>query len=213
MELIYTHVSTWTDLCKTNVEFLEGKHEETFYNTRPIDSETSQDPKFLNSLIELNNFGLFTYNSQPYKKSNTNIFPGIYQISYVNFHCEQIIAYKLLPLMLADNSIYFSFHSISKSRPVWIDNFPSQKFNLTKEFYNESNYRDYSNWNKKFMIDDSKILEPELYGLAKAYSTNIKITELLEDSVSICICGRDYTTPISIPEKILELVKKIDIKT
>ncbi len=208
---MYSHVSTWTDLCKTNVEFLEGKHEKTFYHCGPIDLETSQDPRFLNSLIELNNLGLFTYNSQPYKNPNTNIFPGIYQISYVNFHCEQTIAYKLLPLMLADNSIYFSFHSISKSRPGWIDNFPSQKFNLTKEFYNETNYRDYSNWNKKFMIDDSKILEPELYGLAKAYLSNIKITELLEDSVSICICGRDYTAQISIPEKILELIKKIDI--
>ncbi len=212
----YTRVETWMDLCKTNVEFLEGKHEETFYHYGPIDPETSQDSNFLKSLIELNNLGLFTVCSQPFlnqgkiidckdMKELEDYYPLTHKISFIDFYCQQEIAYKLLPLLLSDNTIYFSFQSINKYKPAWIDNFPNSRFNFTRLIHGSTNIEEYTNWNKNLLINNNYILEPPECHSSKNIFTNNKISKLIEDSVFICISGRDYETPISIPEKLLEL--------
>lgn len=121
---MYLKVKTWQDLCDTNIDFLQGKQNETFYHGAPIDGETNL---ILDKLIQLNSNGFFTNNSQPYVNK-----PDYKQISYLEFNLPYEIAYKLLPELLLDNQIYFSFHSCSSYKPAWIDTFPSLRYNLKK---------------------------------------------------------------------------------
>ena len=50
-------------MCDTNIDFLQGKQNETFYHSAPINEETNL---ILDKLIHLNYNGFFTNDSQPY---------------------------------------------------------------------------------------------------------------------------------------------------
>lgn len=199
---MYSKVKTWQDLCDTNIYFLQGKQDKTFYHGAPIDSETNL---ILNELIQLNSNGFFTTDSQPYVNK-----PDYKQISYLIFNLPYEIAHKLLPKLLLDNQIYFSFHSCSSSKPVWIDTFPSLRYNLTK-FIKKNKWCKCTNWNKDCMIDEeNKILEPEICGLSQSYSSE-NIYNLLVDSVCIFITGKEYDMEFCAINKLIELAKKIDL--
>lgn len=55
---MYSKVKTWQDLCDTNIDFLQGKQDETFYHLSPTNEETDT---ILNKPIQLNSNG-FLYN-------------------------------------------------------------------------------------------------------------------------------------------------------
>jgi hypothetical protein len=199
---MYSKVKTWQDLCDTNIDFLQGKQDETFYHLGPTNEETDS---ILNELIQLNSNGFFTTNSQPYINK-----PDNKQISYLEFNLPYEITHKLLPELLLDNQIYFSFHSCSSSKHTWIDTFPSSRYNLTK-YKKDDKWYECTNWNKNSMIDEeNKILEPEICILAQTYSSK-NIYNLLVDSVCIFITGKEYDMEFCAINKLIKLAKKIDL--
>lgn len=209
---MYTETNDWNNLCITNIHFLLGAYKNTFYYADCIDEETTMIPHFHESLVELNKFGLYTTNSQP------NIDePAIKQISFLEFNCEQELAYKLLPKLMEQPDIYFSFHSKSENKPAWIDTFPTKRFCLTKEsYFNEQNptqieTREYTNWNKKLMIGaDSSIRDSEIYCLAEqTFGKENPISKMLLESVNIIVSGKDFDSPIQIPILLLQIVNNI----
>lgn len=116
----------------------------------------------------------------------------------------------MLPELLLDNQIYFSFHSCSRSKPVWIDTFPSKQYNLTK-YIKDNKWYKYTNWNKDCMIDKkNKILEPEVCIIIQTES-NKNIHNLLINSVCIIIAGKEFDIEFSITNKLIELAKKINL--
>lgn len=88
---------------------------ETFYHLGLVNSESGE---FIDELIELNKNGFYTTNSQPYINE-----PNNKQISYLEFYCQFVIGYKLLPSLLSDNEIYFSFHSSSNKKQFILTHF------------------------------------------------------------------------------------------
>jgi hypothetical protein len=198
---MYSSVKKWQDLCDTNVKFLRKEFEETFYHLGPVDSESGG---FIDELIELNKNYFYTTNSQPYINE-----PDNKQISYLEFYCLPNIAYELLPILLTDNEIYFSFHSISNTKPVYLDTFPSKKFNLTK-YKRDDKWFLYSNWNRNSMIgDDNVIYMPEIVSLAEIYCTN-EVYNLLSNSVCIMITGQEYDKKLCAVDKIFKIMKKLN---
>ena len=199
---MYSKVKTWKELCNTNINFLQGKQNETFYHLGSINDETNS---IVDKLIQLNSNEFFTTNSQPYVNE-----PDNKQISYIEFNLPYKSAYKLLPELLLDDQIYFSFHSCSCSKPAWFDNFPSQMYNLTKYMKNKK-WHKCTNWNKYCMIDnENKILESEICIIAQHYSSE-NIYNLLIDSVCIFITGKEYNIEFCATNKLIELAKKIDL--
>lgn len=199
---MYSKVKTWQDLCDTNIDFLQGKQDETFYHLGPTDEETDS---ILNELIKLNSNGFFTTDSQPYVNK-----PDNKQISYLQFNLPYEIAHKLLPVLLIDNHIYFSYHSCSSSKPIWIDTFTSSRYNLTKYIKNDKWY-ECTNWNKDCMIDEeNKILESEIC-INALTDISENIYNLLVDSVCIFITGKEYDVEFCATNKLIELAKKIDL--
>lgn len=115
---------------------------------------------------------------------------------------------KLFPELLLDNQIYFSYHSCSSSKPIWIDTFPSSRHNLTK-YKKDNKWYECTNLNKNCMIDEeNKILEPEICILAQTYSSK-NIYNLLVDSVNIFITGKEYYLEFCAINKLIELSKKL----
>lgn len=227
---MYNEVKNWTDLCKTNVDFLEGKYNNTFYHCAPVDYETNS---ILDKLIFFNKQGLFTYGSQPYRNDSDeiNIFDDIdfkntrhickiqkmqfdgllvcYQKSFLECCCETDLAYKLLPKLLLCNDIYFSFHCAGKN-PVWISTFPSDIYNLTTmEYYIEGPTLNKTikstNWCKDFYIENNKITTSYLYGLQ---STEI-IKDLLLNAVDIFIVTKSFDSSIEIVDLLEEISKDL----
>jgi len=201
---MYSNVKNWQDLCDTNVKFLQGLFGETFYHLGPVNSESGE---FIDELIELNKKGFYTTNSQPYINE-----PDNKQISYLEFYCQINFAYKLLPLLLTDNEIYFSFHSTSNKKPVYIDTFPLKKFNLTKYIKNNKWFM-YSNWHRDSMIrNDNLICESEIVSLAKVNCTD-EVYNLLSDSVCIMITGQENGLKLCVVDKIIKMIEKIEFNT
>ena len=202
----YLDVQDWKDLCKTNLDFLKNRIPSTFYCCEPVDEETTD---ILPTLIKLNKKRLFTINSQPHM-----LTADTEQISFVEFNCEQEIAYKLLPKLLMSDDLYFSFGSVSPEKPAWIDTFPTDSsFNLTR-FKNidksgKVSYEEYTNWNKFTMIGMNTISEPEICGLARCtFTIHSEVYNLLLDSVSIFVSGKEFGTEFSAPDKVLELISE-----
>lgn len=199
---MYSDVKNCQYLCDTNVKFLQGDFVETFYHLGPVNLESG---KFIDELIELNKNGFYTTNSQPYISE-----PNNKQISYLEFYCQFDIAYKLLSLLLTDDEIFFSFHSSSNKKLVYIDTFPSKKFNLTK-YIRDGEWFMYSNWHRDNMIgNDRMICDSEIVSLAENYCTN-DVYNLLSDSVCIMITGQEYRLKLCVVDKIIKMIEKLNL--
>jgi len=113
---MYSKVKNWQDLCNTNLDFLQGKQNETFYHLGPINEETNT---ILNELIQLNSNGFFTTNSQPYVNEPL-LFYCMFLYYFVSF-C--IILYVFIS--------FTQLYGIGGS-PVWLSHqaYFKFKFNL-----------------------------------------------------------------------------------
>jgi hypothetical protein len=201
---MYANVKTWDNLCQINAEFLKGHHSDTFYHAGQIDYETIENPNFLYDLIKLNNIGIFTHSSQP--GLNT---PYEKKKSYLDFCCEQELAYQLLPRLLDESNngdIYISFHSAHPFRQMYIDTFPIERYNLTKYIKNNQWYY-YTFWNKSSMINNNNIVIPNICEMTSYATENNQILyELLLNSVNITIASKDFDEDFSAPGKLLDII-------
>ena len=201
---MYANVKTWNDLCQVNAEFLKGYHYDTFYHAGPIDYETIENPNFLYDLIKLNNIGIFTHCSQP----------GLDMVSekkksFLDFCCEQELAYQLLPRLLDESNngdIYISFHSAHPFRQMYIDTFPMERYNLTK-YIKDNQWYYYTFWNKSSMINNNNIVVPNICEMTSYATENNQILyELLLNSVNITIASKDFDEDFSAPGKLLDII-------
>lgn len=207
---MYANVRTWADLCAVNLDFLQFKHNETFYHAGPLDEETYENFSFLNDLIELNYMGIFTHSSQPgLNKKDCK------QKSYLDFCCEKELAYELLPRLMDESNsgeIFFSFHSADTEKPVYIDTFPEERYNLTKYFENNENdtskWNYYTNWNKISRINNGVIAVPNICEMTSyAGADKYKLYDILIKTVDISIACKEYDEDFSAPEKLLDIIK------
>jgi len=201
---MYENVRTWKDLCNINVEYLEGRHPDTFYHAGPLDAETIVCPGFLADLIELNKMGIFTHNSQP---GINDEFEK--QKSYLDFCCEPELAYQLLPRLLDESNmgdIHISFHCSDVVKPIYIDTFGCEQYNLTK-YVKDGEWYYYTFWNKFSRINNNIIYEPNICEMtAYAGANKYLLYDLLVKSVDITIACKDYDEDFSAPDKLLDII-------
>ena len=194
---MYDKVKTWADMCATNVDFLQGKYEETFYHGGSICEESSV---LLDDLIQLNSLGFFTNGSQP--GLNHEILK---QKSYVQFSCKQYVAYKLLPILLKEDNIFFSFQAKYGRKPFYIDTFPEERYNLTKDIHKKE-WVLCTNWNRSAYIFDGTIEEPILCQCARS---NTRLYNFFVNKVHIFLACKEYDETFSAPRKVLEIIENI----
>ena len=201
MQRIYDNVTTWKELCATNILFVKGKIYNTFYHLAPLNNETTDNNDFLNYIIKLNETNIFTYSSQP-----TIITENLEQKSYLNFFCEKDVAFKLLPLLLADNEIHFSFYNYND--PCWISNFNNNIYCLSKRNKN-SEWENYTNWHKSNYVDSANsIIYTELISIAQRCVNNNNVHKLLYYAYDIFIVSKNLDINFSAPQKIFNLLTK-----
>ena len=184
---IYSSVEDWNDLIETNLLFLSGEIEETFYHGGKLNSETTY---FLNDIIELNKKGLFTYTSQPYVYNK--------QRSYLSFHCERKLIKKLLNKLKENKKIYFS----CRTDDEYIDNIKQDRLNLSRK-KRRGKWIRYTNWWKSHCSET-----PELESLAQDDYPNVH--ELLEDTASFEVIANNFKEDVSIPNIVLNYMNIIE---
>ncbi len=201
MRSIYENVTSWKELCEINTLFVKGKIGSTFYHLAPLNNETTNNKEFLNYIIKLNESNIFTYSSQP-----TIITENWEQKSYINLCCEKNVALKLLPLLLADDEIYFSFYNYDE--PCWISTFNDKIYWLSRQNKN-STWNNCTNWHKSNYVDTSNsIICNELITIAQRYVDNNNVYKLLYYSYDIFIVSRNLDINFSAPKKIFDLLNK-----
>ncbi len=209
---VYANVKTWDDLCQTNLDFFDEKINETFYHFGKLNDESLYTPGFLEDLIKLNKKCIFTYNSQP--GENT---PYCKQKSYLSFCCEYEIGIKLMLKLLANNDLYFMILYYSNINPIYFDNFPEERYNLTNIYghlhlpgHTEDKWIKGTNWNRWSHIENLSIKEPYLYSCSRrCIGENSLVSTLLLNSIEIFIAHKEYNETFSAPKKLLELISDV----
>ena len=200
MNDIYDPVENWTDLIGTNIAFLNGTLNETFYHCEPLDNETTDDQYFLNDIIKLNMIGVFTFNSQPYIQNK--------QKSYISCHINRSIGDALFDKLQSNENIYFCF--LNNGDDYYYDNIPQEKLNLsrTQVIQNSSNiWHEYTNWKRCHYFDGENILQNELEGLT--INNFPKIYNLIKNTIFVMIISKSFTNDISAPKILLNCVNEI----
>jgi hypothetical protein len=206
---MYAEVKTWDDLCKTNLDFIDEKINKTFYSDNKLDAETVNTSRFLNDIIELNKKGIFTYASQPGNLSLT-----IKQKSYIKFACEYNVGMELVMKLLVDNDIYFMYQYYSDYEPIYFDNFPQKKYNLTSIYGIQDDdvdekWIECSFWNKEDYIDNLTIKEPILCIHSKqSLSKDSNVYKMLSNAIHITIVHKEYDETFSAPKKLLKIINR-----
>lgn len=128
---LYKSVKTWSDLINTNIDFMNGKINKTFYHNGPLNKETHNNSIF-EPCIELNKLQLLTHNSQPYiydidKDENCDV----HQKSYIAFYSESHIGKQLYEALIKDERVFVSYENYDLQ--TFDDNFNCDKYNLTRK--------------------------------------------------------------------------------
>lgn len=172
----YSAVSTWDDLIQTNIDFLEGRLQSTFYYLAPWrdDMQHNED-----NLLKLHKeHKIFTFNGQEgsFKKQ---------QRSYLNFICSYDLGNKLKDVLLKDERLYVC-HACAKTQEQF-NNYPSEHFPLT---YN--NGKEFTWFNLKGCVLDyeTKIVAPEILQLSCLYASE-SVFDLILDSMCFYIATRE----------------------
>lgn len=189
---MYSKVKTWQDLINTNISFIKGEIPETFYHGGPLDEETTNNKDFYDAILEMNEKGLFTDESQPYIKTNNS---G--QQSYVSFYVQISRAETLKNLLKEDDTIFFE--CVDYYNNTQYDNFEQEKYNLSYYILNENydekklcgyvknNIHCRTNWWRNINMDKDYFIK------------NKKINFLLDNSVHFMIvCKNDNLAPLVI---------------
>lgn len=207
---MYAEVKTWDDLCKTNLNLFNQKIYRTFYYTGKLDYETLDTAGFLEDLIELNKKGIFTYSSQPGFYT-----PYVKQKSYINFSCEYEVGMKLVMKLLADNDIYFMLQYTSDINPIYFDNFPEKRYNLSDIYGQYNGEKEYkwgkgTNWNRWAHIENLTIKEPYISSCSRRFiGEDSLVNTMLSNSIHIIIAHKEYDENFSAPKKLLELLTDV----
>ncbi len=89
----YEQSKTFSDLCQANIRFLNGELDRSPWNYGPICTETYP---ILNELIEMNQRGLLTTDSQPGCQIKNYLGRDYLQNAYVTFICRVDKAYHII---------------------------------------------------------------------------------------------------------------------
>ena len=181
-------------MIETNLLFLNGDIDETFYHGGPLNSETIENKDFLNDVIELNKQQIFTYDSQPCLFNK--------QRSYISFHCNIDLIEKLFDKLKNDKNIYFS----CKTSETYYDNMECEKLNLSRNKRN-GKWNKYTNWWKNNYIEDDCVFPSYLESLIEdEYPV---VCDLLENSTDCMIILKNFKNDISAPNILLNYINSI----
>jgi hypothetical protein len=102
--MAYEGVTSWSDLIQTNIEFIEGRRQNTFYHH----GAPFQDVQHLKDdlLLLHQGYGIFTHHVQVHTREGECSTRGS-----LSFACPPKVAAALVPSLLADDRLYtFSKH-------------------------------------------------------------------------------------------------------
>ena len=209
---IYESVESWKDLIDTNILFVTGQITETFYHGAPLNHETTDDPDFLNDIIQLNEKQIFTDESQPFVPDD--------QRSYVSIYCDVIMGIKILNRLRDNNKIHICY----KTADSYFDNMNANRFNLTRTennnesmaFYNRHGITPMTSTDEKWIeptnwwnsnVADDKIRNSDLESFTKdSYPI---IADLIHDSANIFIVSKSFTEELSAPKVLLDCINNM----
>ena len=109
---------------------------DTFYHLGPLNTETTEDKKFFEDCISINEKGLLTIGSQPHIDMFStdweyeNFITHHHQLSYVQFYIETNIGKKLYEKLNNDKRIFISYSNFETQE--YIDNFISKAIVVTR---------------------------------------------------------------------------------
>ena len=213
---LYKEVKNWSDMINTNIDFMNGKIDRTFYHGGPLDDETLDKRNkglFLNQCIELNKLQLFTYCSQPYRyyeDEEDETICDYHQKSYVYFLCEPHIGPKLYKELLKDERVFISYENYTLK--TMTDNFDTDLYVVTRQritpnriiFYEKykkievDGYYHHSHWYRDYLNTSNRM------------ECHVKKFPIMHEMLSNCcnivvVCKNDE----SAPEIVLDIMKKI----
>lgn len=142
---IYDDVKTFKDLINTNLMFLNGEIQFTWYHNGPIvDDHQNAIP----DLIKLNKYGFFSIDGQSnqekeeieeeeygYTRNGEFITVGVQSIQYISYISglvEPCVSGFLLDYLKNNEDVYFS---MSMSKTTLFDNFPEKEHIYTVNYY------------------------------------------------------------------------------
>jgi hypothetical protein len=204
-----TKFSTFDDLIKYNLKFLNGELQETFYHSGPVDPETVP---LLGKLKTINSFGFFSLEGQPSLcdkpkfvsktwvnnagEKQGNWWYKAEQKSYIcGFIEESDKNENLLKYLLNNDKIYIN---ISRKNGNYFTNFPG-KYNVTRE--STSTVSQYDGWSKW-------ILHSNIQDKHQFDDFNLQI---FKNCLYICISVKNYCKD-SVEDVLLDYYNKSPIK-
>lgn len=138
----YLSVRSFNDLLQINVEFLENKLPCTYYYGGPFGDCDDHTPR-RNYLIDLHTkYSVYTINGQ----SNVSD-PTFIQHSYLNFIVKQDVSAKIQRKLFNHPEIYTYAYIPNKIKSVISDNFPEEKFSLTR-YIEDNKWISPTNWHR-----------------------------------------------------------------
>jgi hypothetical protein len=175
MKIDYSNAKTFRQLLAVNIAFLVGYLPESLWHSGIPDPETET---IIDSLVEINNNGILTVNSQPGMLLNDHKQKG-----YVEGFIQKKDYQKFLNKVIKKGYLFvFESGTFKKT------NIPTEKYNLTKYIHN-GNWVMYTN-----MFLDLSFREEYLN-----FDSTIPAKKILEnDCIFVFICTQEYGESVTL---------------
>jgi len=186
----YQSIKRFDQLLKINIDFLENKIDGTYYYAGPFGNCKDHEPR-RPYLVNLHKkYKLYTIDGQPNLVSESLV-----QNSYLEFITMEKIGKELIPLLLNHPDLY----TCISTRHYQKDNFPSNKFNLTKTKKQDEEWNYGTNWHRY-----------EKYHISETQTPYPNINKILKLSYLFFIVVKDPTTCKEADEILLDVLKSIN---
>lgn len=202
----YKNIKTWDELIQTNVDFIKGKYYRTFYHGAPLDDETINNRQYYNSILKINELGLFTVCSQPativYHECDNKDCSIHETLCSVYFFCEKHIGDKIISKLINNDDIYMMY----ETNDTKFSNLPEESVIITNRIREDDNCDNCNNnWKIQGEISN-KHLDNHTFTHSFAYRGYPNFINMIDKGYYFLIFGKDIKKPISVPQLLIDVL-------